>query len=288
MSNPPILRPPANRRDPVPRLFSAATLGISILALVFSMTGLAAAATGAPSGRKPTSSSGTASKEAPAKKQAAATKQREAARKKREAAKAQKAAKKKTAALEKQIASLELQCPVSGAIDMGSYCLEGTTYKVPTSETGQNDYMWATRKCTEEGGWLPTAAELIGAANKVSLKSTIDDSPATSATSEVPEAANGIKDEREMTADLFTTAAGASAAGSEGVTAGAKGVGTIGEPDPVPMPANPVPNTLDYITVYDNHDAGGFAGGVAVGKPEPFRCAYAKAQGKPRNISSRS
>jgi hypothetical protein len=273
MSNRPIFTSHARRRDPVPRLLSAAALGTSILALIFSMAGLAPAGNAAPSGN------GAAG---------AAAKRKEAAKKKREAAKRKREAAKRTAALNKRIGALELQCPISGAIDMGSYCLEGTTYKVATSETGQNDYMWATRKCTEEGGWLPTAGELIGAANKVSLKSTIDDSPATSAVSEFPEARAGIKDEREMTADLFTTAAGSSAAGSEGVTAGAKGVGAIGEPDPVPMPANPVPSTLDYVTVYDNHDAGGFAGGVAVGKPEPFRCAYAKAQGKPRNISSRS
>jgi hypothetical protein len=286
MSNRPIFSPSANRRDPVPRLLSGAALGVSILALIFSMTGLAPAG-GDPSGKKPTPPAGTASKEAGVKKQAATKRKREATKRKREA-KARQVAKKKTAALEKQISSLELQCPITGAIDMGSYCLEGTTYKVPTSETGQNDFLWATRKCTEEGGWLPSAAELLGAANKVSLKSTIDDSSATSANSENPEARAGIKDEREMTSDLFTTAAGATAAGSEGVTAGAKGVGAIGEPDPVPMPANPLPNTLDYVTVYDNHDTGGFAGGVPVGKPEPFRCAYAKAQGKPRNISSRS
>ena len=90
-----------------------------------------------------------------------------------------------------------------------------------------------------------------------------------------------------MTSDLFTTGAGARAAGSEGVTAGAKGVGNLGEPDPVPMPAEPSPETLDYVTVYDNHNLGGFAGGEPVGKAENFRCAYAKGyQGKPRNISS--
>ena len=252
-------------RDPVPRLLSAAALGVSVLALLFSMTGMAPAGGKGPG---PT-----------AAKQAAADK---AAKKHRQAQ------KKKAAALNKRLNSLKLSCPVSGAIDMGSYCLEGTTYKVAASETGQNDYMWATQKCVAEGGWLPSAAELIGAADKVSLKSTIDDSPATSAVSEFPEARNGIKDEREMASDLFTTTAGSAAAGSEGVTAGSKGVGVTGEPDPVPMPANPLPETLDYVTVYDNHDIGGFAGGVPVGKAEPFRCAYAKSQGKPRNISSRS
>jgi hypothetical protein len=33
------------------------------------------------------------------------------------------------------------------------------------------------------------------------------------------------------------------------------------------------------MTVYDNHDLGGFAGGQPISKAERFRCAYAKAQG---------
>jgi hypothetical protein len=276
MSIRPNLTPSAGRPDPVPRMLAAAALAVSILALLFSMTGRAPALLGAPQGKP----QGTAKPTAAAKKKAARGK---AAKKKQ-----RREALEKQAKLNKKISSLQLVCPISGAIDMGSYCLEGTTYKVASNETGQNDYIYATQKCVAEGGWLPSAAELLGAAPKISLKSTIDDSPATSATSEFPEARNGIKDEREMTSDLFTTAGGATAAGSEGVTVGAKGVGAIGEPDPVPMPANPLPETLDYVTVFDNHDKGGFAGGAPVGKAENFRCAYAKKQGKPRNISSRS
>ena len=78
-----------------------------------------------------------------------------------------------------------------------------------------------------------------------------------------------------MSGDLFTTTAGAEAAGSEGVTVGSRGNTSTGEPDPTPAPANPSPETLDYITVYDNHNMGGFAGGEPVSKPESFRCAYA-------------
>jgi hypothetical protein len=67
------------------------------------------------------------------------------------------------------------------------------------------------------------------------------------------------------------------------VTSGSTGNSSIGEPNPVPMPANPVPGTLDYVTVYDNHNLGGFAGGEPVGQPESFRCAYAADfQGKPK------
>jgi hypothetical protein len=251
------------RRDPVPRILSAAALAVSIVALVSSMGGLA------PAAKTPAGHRQTAAKQAAEKKKAAA--------------------KKQAATLNKRFNKVTARCPISAAIDLGSWCLESSTFKVPTAEAGQNDYFYAAQKCVKEGGWLPTAAQLIGAAPEVALKSTIDDDPGTSGASEFPEAANGIKDEREMTSDLFTTGAGSRAAGSEGVTAGSKGVGNLGEPNPVPVPAEPSPETLDYVTVYDNHNMGGFAGGEPVGKAENFRCAYAKGyQGKPRDVSSRS
>jgi hypothetical protein len=287
MSKKQIFASSKSRRDPVPRILSAAALAVSILALISSMGGLAPAAK---------TTSNTAHKEAE-RKQAAGRKEaeRKRAAKRKEGERSRTDHKRKVAeekrasALNKKISGLAASCPVSGAIDLGSWCLEGSTFKVPSSEIGQNDYFYAAQKCVKEGGWLPTAAQLIGAAPEAALKSTLDDDPGTSGASEFPEAANGIKDEREMTSDLFTTGAGSRAAGSEGVTAGAKGVGNLGEPDPVPMPAEPSPETLDYVTVYDNHNMGGFAGGEAVGKAENFRCAYAKGyQGKPRNISSRS
>jgi hypothetical protein len=262
----PIFTSGARRTDPVPRLLSAAALLVAIVALISSMNGLA-----------PAANPHTAT-------QARAEKKRRQTEKKMQAAQ-----KKQMVTLNKRVSGLAASCPVSGAIDLGSWCLEGSTFKVPTAETGQNDYFYAAQKCVKEGGWLPTAAQLIGAAPEAALKSTLDDDPGTSGASEFPEAANGIKDEREMTSDLFTTGAGARAAGSEGVSVGSKGVGNIGEPNPVPVPAEPSPETLDYVTVYDNHNLGGFAGGEPVGKAENFRCAYAKGyQGKPRNISSRS
>jgi hypothetical protein len=257
----PIFVSGASRPDPVPRLLSAAALLVAVVALIFSMNGLA-----------------------PAAKSTASARQQRAAEKKRK-----QAQKKQMAALNKRIGKLAAACPVSGAIDLGSWCLEGSTFKVPAAEAGQNNYFYAAQKCVKEGGWLPTAAQLIGAAPVAALKSTINDDPGTSGASEFPEAANGIKDEREMTSDLFTTGAGSRAAGSEGVSAGSRGVGNLGEPNPVPVPAEPSPETLDYVTVFDNHNLGGFAGGAPVGKAENFRCAYAKGyQGKPRNISSRS
>ena len=46
------------------------------------------------------------------------------------------------------------------------------------------------------------------------------------------------------------------------------------------MPANPRPESLQYVTVYDNHNRGGFAGAKPVGAPETFRCGFDKAQGE--------
>jgi hypothetical protein len=185
--------------------------------------------------------------------------------------------------LSQKLATLKVHCPISNAIDFGSWCLEAAPHAIPAKDVGRNDYFYATQICAREGGWLPTAAQLIGAAPKAALSSTIDDSPATSGAEEFPDPIRGIKDKREMSSDLFTVTAGSDAAGSEGVTAGSRGNAAQGEPDPVPVPANPIPDTLDYVTVYDNHNQGGFAGGEPVGKAEAFRCAYATgAQGKPK------
>jgi hypothetical protein len=183
----------------------------------------------------------------------------------------------------KLTAKLKVQCPVANAIQFGSWCLEAAPHRIPPEDIGRNDYFYAAQTCAREGGWLPSAAQLIGAAPKTGLQSTIDDDPATSGTEESPDPTRGIKDKREMSGDLFTTTAGSAAAGSEGVTVGSRGNQAQGEPDPVPMPANPSPETLQYVTVYDNHNHGGFAGGAPVGKPESFRCAYAVgSQGKPK------
>jgi hypothetical protein len=175
----------------------------------------------------------------------------------------------------RKLAKLKVQCPISNAVDFGSWCLESTPHAIPARDVGKNDYFYAAQTCAKEGGWLPSAAQLIGAAPKAPLQSTIDDNPGTSGAEETPNANRGILDKREMSGDLFTTAAGSEAAGSEGVTAGSRGNTSTGEPDPTPAPANPEPETLDYVTVYDNHNQGGFAGGEPVSKPENFRCAYA-------------
>ncbi len=197
-------------------------------------------------------------------------------------------AQKKSKGAGSQLNRLQVKCPISNAVNFGSWCLESSPHSIPAGDVGRNDYFYAAQTCAREGGWLPSAAQLIGAAPKAPLQSTIDDDPGTSGAEEFPEANRGILDKREMSGDLFTTTAGAEAAGSEGVTVGAKGNSSIGEPDPVPMAANPDPETLDYVTVYDNHNQGGFAGGEPVSKPESFRCAYAVGSQKPPKASKTS
>lgn len=164
------------------------------------------------------------------------------------------------------------------AVDMGSWCLDAATYPLQASEIGKNDYLWASQKCVDQGGWLPTAAQLIGAAPRVRLNSTLDDNLSTASIDIDP--SDGLKDQYEMSATLATTAAGSDAAGSEGVTSGSTGNPNTGEPNRVPVPADPTPETLQYVTVYDNHNHGGFAGSKPVGQPSAFRCAYDKQQGQ--------
>jgi hypothetical protein len=162
-------------------------------------------------------------------------------------------------------------------VDLGTWCLQNTVYSPQPDEVGKTSFFFATQKCVDEGGYLPTAAQLIGAASRVKLSSTIDDNQTTALIDIDP--TDGTKDLREMSATLTTTAAGSSAAGSEGVTDGSTGDPKQGEPNPVPRPANPVPDTLQYVTVYDNKELGGFAGSKPVAAPERFRCAFNKQQG---------
>lgn len=163
-------------------------------------------------------------------------------------------------------------------IDLGTWCLMASPYTVDNADIGKNDYFYASRTCEDLGGWLPTAAQLIGAAKRARLASVITDSPTNAAIDEEP--GDGRKDRREMSSTLITTAAGSSAAGSEGVSEGSKGDPRANEPDPVPQPADPAPDTLQYVTVYDNGDQGGFAGAKPVGEPERFRCAFGRTQGQ--------
>jgi hypothetical protein len=177
----------------------------------------------------------------------------------------------------KRLKDLTTDC-APNTVDVGTWCLMNAPYGLSNEEVGKNDYFFATQKCVDLGGYLPTAGQLIGAAPRVKLASKITDSQLTASIDLDP--SDGFKDRREMSSTLTTTAAGSSAAGSEGVSEGSKGDPKQGEPDPVPLPENPRPDTLQYITVYDNGDKGGFAGAKPVGQPENFRCAFDKAQGR--------
>lgn len=171
---------------------------------------------------------------------------------------------------------LEPSCPPD-TVDLGTWCLESAPYPLTDAELGKNNFIWASMKCEEEGGWLPSASELVGAAARVKLESTIHDSPLTATINLDP--SRGLKDEREMSSTLVTTEAGSAAAGFEGVSEGATGNPRQGQPNPVPLPADPLPESLQYVTVYDNGNKGGFAGSEPVMDPENFRCAYDKTPG---------
>lgn len=163
-------------------------------------------------------------------------------------------------------------------VKIGTVCLMTNPYPLEREEIGKSNYFFATRKCASLGGYLPTAAQLIGAASRVKLAGRVDDNEVTASTDVDP--TDGLKDRREMSATLTTTASGGRAAGSQGVSDIARGDPKAGEPDPAPLPADPSPETLHYVTVYDNGNLGGFAGGKPVGQPENFRCAFNLAQGK--------
>jgi hypothetical protein len=162
-------------------------------------------------------------------------------------------------------------------VKIGTVCMMTNPYPLEKGDIGRNDYFFATQKCAQLGGYLPTAAQLIGAAPYVKLAGRVDDNEVTAATDIDP--TDGLKDKREMSATLTTTVSGGRAAGSQGVSEGSRGDPKAGEPNPTPLPADPAPETLQYITVYDNADHGGFAGGKPVGQPENFRCAFNFAQG---------
>lgn len=176
----------------------------------------------------------------------------------------------------KKLEEIEPSCP-GHTVDLGTWCLETSPYPLTNQDIGRNNYFWATQTCVEAGGYLPSAAQLIGAAKRVKLESTIHDNRDTATIAEDPTI--GLKDQREMSSTLITTAGGSEAAGSEGVSTGSTGNPRTGEPNPVPVPANPAPATLQYVTVYSNGTKGGFAGSQPVSEPQNFRCAYEKTPG---------
>jgi hypothetical protein len=174
-------------------------------------------------------------------------------------------------------------CPPA-TVDLGTWCLETAPYPVSNADAGKNNYIYASKACVAEGGWLPTAAQLLGAASRVKLESTIHDSQLTATIPLDP--SRGLKDQREMSSTLVTTEAGSVAAGFEGVSEGSTGNPRQGQANPTPLPANPLPESLQYVTVYSNGTKGGFAGSEPVSSPENFRCAFNKAPGALNNANS--
>ncbi len=167
-------------------------------------------------------------------------------------------------------------------VDLGTWCLMSNPFAVPPEDAGKNSYFYAVQKCTEDGGFLPTADQLIGASSRVKLASYLTDDQLTASID--LDATDGLADRREMSSTLVTTQAGATAAGALGVSEGSKGNPRTGEPDPAILPAVPSPETTQYVTVVDNDNRGGFAGSKPVGQPENFRCGYYKRQGPPRSL----
>jgi hypothetical protein len=176
----------------------------------------------------------------------------------------------------KSLEEVEPSCPPD-TVNLGTWCLESSPYPLTNQEAGLNTYFWAAQTCVEAGGYLPSAAQLIGAAKRVKLDGTIHENRDTATIDEDPTV--GLKDLREMSSTLITTVAGSEAAGSEGVSVGSTGNPRTGEPNPLPEPANPAPATLQYVTVYSDEQKGGFAGSEPVSEPQSFRCAYNKLPG---------
>jgi hypothetical protein len=176
----------------------------------------------------------------------------------------------------KTAAQLTGTCPPA-TVDLGTWCLDSAPYPLSNTLVGQNNYIFASKACEAEGGWLPSASQLLGAAGRVRLESTIHDNPDTATVPLDP--SRGLLDQREMSSTLVTTSAGGAAAGSEGVSEGSTGNPRQGQANPTPLPANPLPQTLQYVTVYSNGQKGGFAGSEPVGDAENFRCAFNKAPG---------
>lgn len=165
-------------------------------------------------------------------------------------------------------------------VDLGTWCISASAYPVPTADLGKNNFFYATQACVAAGGFLPSAAELIGAAPRVKLNSYLTDSQLTANTDIDP--TDGLADKREMSSTLITTQGGASSAGLLGVSEGSTGNPKAAEPNPPVVPAVPAPDTLQYVTVVDNGEHGGFAGSKPVGQAEAFRCGFYKAQGAPQ------
>lgn len=143
-------------------------------------------------------------------------------------------------------------CP-PGSVDVGTWCVD-------EKPLASQPYREAARTCAARGAQLPPADLLLGAASRIRLASTIDDSGATAVID--TDHGDGRRDLRELTGTLVSVRSGTRAAGDARTA--------------------PVPAGLQAVTVYDNHDRGGFAGSVPLTAPLMFRCAGDQSLGDPK------
>ena len=130
----------------------------------------------------------------------------------------------------KTLADIEPSCPPA-TVNLGTWCLDTSPYPLTNAEAGAEQLLLGrVRRASSRAATCRRAAQLIGAANRVKLESTIHDNPDTATIEQDPSV--GLKDQREMCSTLVTTAAGSDAAGSEGVSVGSTGDPRTGEPDP--------------------------------------------------------
>ena len=136
----------------------------------------------------------------------------------------------------KTAVQLEGTCPPD-TVDIGTYCMESAPYPLTKEDLGKNNFIFASKTCEKAGGWLPSASELLGAAERVKLESTIHDSQLTATIDLDP--TRGLKDEREMSSSLITTEGGSAAAGLRGGQRRRHWESSPGPGQPDPAPGQP-------------------------------------------------
>ena len=87
-------------------------------------------------------------------------------------------------------------------------------YPLTNADIGKNSYFWATQRVLDWTITLPRLADRGRQPGEAGVG--ITDSPLTATIDQDP--AQGLKDQREMSATLVTVTAGSDAAGSEGVS----------------------------------------------------------------------
>ena len=176
----------------------------------------------------------------------------------------------------KTAGELEGSCPPD-TVNLGSYCMESAPYPLTKEDLGKNNFIFASKTCQKEGGWLPSASELLGAAERVKLESTIHDSQLTATIDLDP--TRGLKDEREMSSTLVTTEAGSAAAGSRASAKAPPATPARVRRTPCRYPRTRCPNRCSTSPSTATARRGALRAPAPVIDPENFRCAYNKTPG---------